>query len=657
MTDNTNGQQPADQPADQPAASPAEGAVPNDGQAAAAAREDAGAAAEQTQAPEAHTPAAAAPVAQTSAAQTPAAQTPAAQTPAAQTPAAQTPTPQAQAGEAASSSENTTEVLGHEVPNGQPTASYAAPQQPPAYQPPAQQSPYGAYQAPGQAPAQQAPAQDAPRFYPPSQPGAQQPGVQHPGAQQAGAQQHGAYQPGQYAQQPGVQKPQHTPNYAGAQQGVPSAFGTTHQAQQPGANPYAQQPSQTPPGPAKSKSNRGLAGMVAMLAVGALIGGASGAGATLWVTNANKSNVSDSSGSKSFTINDSNNVNLTTAIAATAGPSVVTIAVQSGQSAGTGSGIVLSDDGYILTNTHVVTLDGQIANPTIQVTDASGNIYQAKIVGTDPIYDLAVIKLQDASGLTPMEFANSDKLNVGDTAVAIGAPLGLSGTVTDGIVSALNRSITVASSAVPDTKSQDGQSGGSDGQNPFDLWNFDVPGQQQQPQTQNNGSISIAVIQTDAAINPGNSGGALLDDKGKLIGVNVAIASAGSSSNGSSQGGSIGVGFAIPSNIAKRVADEIIKDGKATHGLLGATVKDSSSDPSSKVAGALIDKPTANGAAEAAGLQSGDIVTDFNGVPIHGANDLTAQVRALAGGATAKVTFVRGGETKTVDVTLGTLQV
>jgi putative serine protease PepD len=498
-----------------------------------------------------------------------------------------------------------------------PPPTAMPPVAPPAGQP--TQQPYGAAQQ--GSPYQQAPQQPSAAFARQQQPNPyaayQQPTGQQPTAQPG--QQHGPYGASPYAQQPTGQHP-----------GVP-----------------------TPPAARTKKTNRPLAGMVAMLAVGALIGGASGAGATLWVTNATKSSVSSNeAGSKAFTINDDADVSLTTAIAATAGPSVVTLSVQGGQSAGTGSGIILSKDGYVLTNTHVVTLDGQVADPTIRVTDANGKLYNAKIVGTDPIYDLAVIKLEDASGLSPMEFANSDKLNVGETAVAIGAPLGLAGTVTDGIVSALNRSITVASSAVPDSgSSDDGGSGDSNGDNQSP-WNFDVPGQT--TPTAPTSSISIAVIQTDAAINPGNSGGALVDGTGKLIGVNVAIASAGSTDS-SSQSGSIGVGFAIPANIAKRVSDEIIKTGKATHGLLGATVKDASSDAKSTVAGALIDKVTDNGAAQAAGLKSGDIVTEFNGVPVTGANDLTAQVRALAAGATAKLTFTRGNDSQTAEVTLGEL--
>ncbi|RLP70095.1 PDZ domain-containing protein [Mycetocola reblochoni] len=404
--------------------------------------------------------------------------------------------------------------------------------------------------------------------------------------------------------------------------------------------------------------------LLAGLAIGALVGGGAGAGVSALIGGATASGGSGSSvQTQNLTVNDTDNVTRATAIAAVASPSVVTLSVQGGStssgssSGGSGSGIVLSEDGYILTNNHVVTLDGQLSDPTIRVTAADGKIYNASIVGTDPVYDLAVVKLEDASGLTPMTFADSDKLNVGDTAVAIGAPLGLAGTVTDGIVSAINRSITVASSAVPDSSSdQDSDSGdGSEGESPFDGWGFNLPGQEQQTQSASQ-TISLAVVQTDAAINPGNSGGALVNSDGELIGVNVAIASAGSSSSESeSSSGSIGVGFAIQANVAKRVADEIIADGAATHGLLGATVSDAANSSTSTTVGAELQEVTSGGAAEKGGLRGGDVITAFNGHPISNGTDLTAQVRALAAGAEASVTYVRNGSEGTADVTLGEL--
>lgn len=396
-------------------------------------------------------------------------------------------------------------------------------------------------------------------------------------------------------------------------------------------------------------------GVIAALAVGALVGGASGAGVTLWATSLNAQTPAVSSGSPTtITVNDAADATQITAVAAQASPSVVTISVSSDSAGGTGSGVVLSKDGYILTNAHVVTLDGAVSNPTIKVQTNDGRLLDATVVGVDSIYDLAVIKVDGVTDIQPATFADSSELNVGDTAIAIGAPLGLAGTVTNGIVSALNRSITVASSAVPDQG--DATEEAPDGETPFDFWNFDMGEEQQQQQGSVSSTISLAVIQTDAAINPGNSGGALLNSDGDVIGINVAIASAGSSSG---QSGSIGVGFAIPSNIAQRVAGELIENGAATHGLLGASVANVTEDPDqtdAEVVGASIVELTSGGAAESAGLRVGDIVTGFNGLPITGKTDLTAQVRAVAAGDTATVTYVRDGKATTVDVVLGTLQ-
>ncbi|HAM26288.1 MAG TPA: serine protease, partial [Microbacteriaceae bacterium] len=299
----------------------------------------------------------------------------------------------------------------------------------------------------------------------------------------------------------------------------------------------------SPAAPSTAKRSNTV-GLVAALAVGALVGGVSGAGVAAWAISSGQSNqVSSTSTPQNITVNNTESVNVITAVAAKAAPSVVTISVSSKSAAGTGSGVVLSKDGYVLTNTHVVTLDGEIADPTVQVTTSDGHLYDATVVGTDPIADLAVIKLKNATNLTPAEFADSSKLNVGETAIAIGAPLGLSNTVTDGIVSALNRSISIASSAAPKSGSGDSSTPNN---SPFDFWNFDN-GQGNgttQSQSTTAATISLPVIQTDAAINPGNSGGALLNSDAKVIGINVAIASA---SGTSSTSGNIGVGFAIPS--------------------------------------------------------------------------------------------------------------
>jgi putative serine protease PepD len=419
-------------------------------------------------------------------------------------------------------------------------------------------------------------------------------------------------------------------------QGYPSgaAFG-------PAAGPTTQAP--------KKKSSAGR--IVGLLVAAAVIGGAAGLGGTyagfsLWGGGDSPS----AAGPAVVTVNDTSSVNATTAVAAKVLPSVVTISASAGSSGGTGSGVILSDDGYVLTNTHVVTLDGQAGNATITVTTSDGKVYQADVVGTDPTYDLAVVKLKNASGLTPIEWGDSANLNVGDVAIAVGAPLGLSNTVTTGIVSALNRSIEIASSAAPDQSSQDQQGQGQGQQDQPFFFDFG----QGQSQGQTTSTIKIAVIQTDAAINPGNSGGALVDAKGNLIGINVAIASAGSSSSGTA--GNIGVGFAIPSNVAQRVSQEIIDNGTATHGLLGANVQPATSIEGATTTGAYLKDVTAGGAAAAAGLQAGDVVTEFNGVPVTDAIDLTAQVRAAAAGSTATVTYVRDGQSHTATVTLGSLQ-
>jgi putative serine protease PepD len=422
--------------------------------------------------------------------------------------------------------------------------------------------------------------------------------------------------------------------------------------------------------PEKKRNKTGL--VVAAVAVAAVVGGVSGAGIGVWAYSSNSDTVATSgSGPASITVNDSKDATSITAVAVKASPSVVTINVTGTDAAGTGSGIVLTSDGYVLTNTHVVTLDGETGSAKIQVETNDGRLYTAKVVGTDPVDDLAVVKLQGVSGMQPAKFADSSKVNVGDTAIAIGAPLGLAGTVTNGIVSALNRSITVASSAAPTTTGDGDSSGGSGSGSsggPFDFWNFGQGGSgsggsggsqtQSTPAAQS--TIALSVIQTDAAINPGNSGGALLDSDGEVIGVNCAIASASdSTSTTGGQSGSIGVGFAIPSNIAIRIANDIIKTGSATHGLLGATVEDVTTDGSattSKVVGASIQSVVAGGAAASAGLKAGDVVTSINSIPVTGSTDLTAQVRALQGGSKATIDFVRGGRSMSVKVTLGTLK-
>lgn len=438
---------------------------------------------------------------------------------------------------------------------------------------------------------------------------------------------------------------------------VPPAFSASA-SQASASQTSAAQASATQP-----KRSRAV-GLVAALAVGALVGGVSGAGVYALATNGGQSvqtTANTAVNPANITVNDRDNATIITKVAAQATPSVVTVSVTGTSSAGTGSGVILSKDGYVLTNTHVVTLDGEVANAKVRVQTSDGHLYSAKVVGTDPISDLAVIKIEGVDNLQPLQFADSSKLNVGDTAIAIGAPLALSNTVTNGIVSALNRSITIASSAAPDNSGDNTtpKDNGNDGTGPFDFWQFGTPNDGSRQENTAQTSIALAVIQTDAAINPGNSGGALLDTDGKVIGINVAIANAGSGSSATSTGGSIGVGFAIPANLAKRVANEIIANGKATHGLLGASVSDVADDAAtanSPVVGASIVEVTGGGAAAAAGLQKDDIVTSFAGIPIGGKTDLTAQVRVMAAGAQTQLTYVRNGKSYTANVTLGALK-
>ncbi|GAA1764935.1 S1C family serine protease [Agromyces humatus] len=548
-----------------------------------------------------------------------------------------------------------------------PSAQAQVPETTPVAETPAapETTPVAEAPAPAETPA--APASDVAA----EAPAPVEPAAPAPAAPEAATATGTVYEPGQAPQ------PYHAPQYAKQtaptpvaaavpQPGpVPPAFGGPQAPQAQPTVPLAGVPNGIAPGasaPAAPKPRRVGLGVAAAIVAAALIGGASGAGITALITSNQSPASSESAGSaQNIVVNDSESVNQITAVAAKASPSVVTISVAGDQGAGTGSGIILSEDGYVLTNTHVVTLDGATGDPAIQVKTNDGRLYEAELIGTDPLSDLAVIKLIDASGLTPLEFADSDKLNVGDSAIAIGAPLGLAGTVTNGIVSALNRSIDVASSAAPTTPddSQGGQGDQGNGteESPFDFF-FDLPNpdggeSQQQAPSGGSGQVALPVIQTDAAINPGNSGGALVDSEGRLIGVNVAILSAGGAS---AEAGNIGVGFAVPSNLAKRIADEIIENGSATHGLLGATVTSAEAEGSSDVVGALISEVSAGGAAEAAGLESGDVVTEFNGVPITDQTDLTAQVRALPGGAEAEITFTRDGEAQTAQVTLDTFE-
>jgi putative serine protease PepD len=352
---------------------------------------------------------------------------------------------------------------------------------------------------------------------------------------------------------------------------------------------------------------------------GAIIGATVGAGAGVVA-------LTYLSSPAAIVVNDLENVNWATAASATAAPSVVTIRVAGQSGGGNGSGVVLSVDGYILTNAHVVSINGTTENVRLSVRTNDGVVLAATLVGADPTNDLAVIKVEPTKALTPIVFGDSSLVNVGDQVVAIGAPLGLEATVTRGIISALNRTIQVASSESPDQSSLEFWSG-----------NAGAP-------------INLNVMQTDAAINPGNSGGALVNDRGELVGINVAIATAGSFS----QSGNIGVGFAIPANVAERIAEEIITTGEASHGLLGAMVSDalSSDDGTGFPIGVSVVELTPEGAALKAGIKAGDIITRVNGKSVTTASELTAAVRQEPAGSRVKIELLRDGQKLNFDVVL-----
>ena len=289
------------------------------------------------------------------------------------------------------------------------------------------------------------------------------------------------------------------------------------------------------------------------------------------------------------------------AVAAALQPSVVQINVAGGGGEGTGSGFVIREDGYILTNNHVTANGNDIA-----VTFSDGRVADATLIGANPGYDLAVLKV-DETDLPVVTLGSSGALEVGDAAIAIGSPLGLQGTVTAGIVSALNRPVTA----------------GGEGEMSF-----------------------INAIQTDAAINPGNSGGPLVDGNGAVVGVNSAIAALGSGLGG--QAGNIGLGFAIPIDTAARIATEIISSGRSSTPIIGVQLDMQYAGPGARVAGI-----TDNGPAAAAGLREGDVITAVNGTPVADATDLIVDVRSLAPGDQVTLTVDSDGTEREVKLVLG----
>lgn len=409
------------------------------------------------------------------------------------------------------------------------------------------------------------------------------------------------------AQQNNQQQPQYGANMPPAGPGNRNPFGAPGQG-------FPNQPNQTP---VVTKQKSGMTSHVVTAVVAALVSGALclGIGFTAitngWVHVPSSSSLSDvksnTSGSGSAKVKSGQAVDWS-AVAKEVSDSVVAIDVATSDGEAKGSGVVISDKGYIATNNHVISGAQQI-----QVTLASGAVYSAKVVGTDTTTDLAVIKLDNPpSDLKVAEFADSDNLAVGEAVMAIGNPLGYDDTATTGIVSALNRPVTVTDD--------------------------------------DNNAIVTNAVQIDAAINPGNSGGPTFNAAGQVIGINSSIASTASSSG---TAGSIGIGFAIPSNLVKRVTNEIIDNGSVKHVALGITIKSSSVEADGVTRGcAQVQAVTDGGPASKAGVKAGDSIVAFNGKAVNNNYSLLGYVRASAMGDKVKLTVVRGGNTMDLEVTL-----
>lgn len=390
----------------------------------------------------------------------------------------------------------------------------------------------------------------------------------------------------------------------------PAPYGQPAQ-ERPGAayaSPAPSQPAASQPAPpAPAPKRRGVIGLVAGAIVIALSAGMVGGAVGFLVARETSNAVSADVVAVAPAITGDSDRPAVVAdgsvasVAAAVQPAVVELSVESTQGSGTGSGFVISPDGYIITNNHVA---GVGADGNITVTFADGTSEKAKLVGANPDFDIAVVKV-DRTDLATVPLGSSADLQVGEPVVAIGSPLGLSGTVTSGIISALNRPVTA----------------GGEGETAF-----------------------INAIQTDAAINPGNSGGPLVNMQGEVIGVNSAIATMGSIAG---EAGSIGLGFAIPVDVTKRISSEIIKTGTSTTPVVGVQLDMTYSGDGAKIAAV-----TEGGPSAAAGIQVGDVVMRINDTNVADATALIVAIRSHAPGETVTLTVERGGETVSIPVTL-----
>ncbi|MCX5199970.1 trypsin-like peptidase domain-containing protein [Streptomyces sp. NBC_00237] len=509
------------------------------------------------------------------------------------------------------------------APAPEPTAELPVTAQPPVQQP--AQPPV---QQPAQPAAQQPPAPHAPQHQAP-----QHQAPQHPAPQSAAAPHTPAPQPPVHevpAAQPYPQPQPHQQAAPGAAWPPPppaypaygNAYGTggggdAHHGGGGGSDPWGAPLGSDAPQPRR----KGRGGMIAAVLVAALVAGGVGSGIGFWAANreANSPGGSTTISAAGNPQDFKRDPGTVAGVAGKALPSVVTIDAQSGSGeGGTGTGFVYDKQGHILTNNHVV---ASAANGgDLSVTFSNGKKYAAEVVGRAQGYDVAVLKLKNAGDLNPLPLGDSDKVVVGDATIAIGAPFGLSNTVTTGIISAKDRPVA----------SGDGQ--GSK-------------------------ASYMSALQTDASINPGNSGGPLLDSRGAVIGINSAIQSvpSGGFGSGGGQAGSIGLGFAIPINQAKTVAEQLIKTGKPVYPMIGATVSMDQKGDGAKIAEAGTGNTpavTPNGPAAAAGLKPGDVITKFEDRVIDSGPTLISEIWTHKPGDKVKLTYTRGGKESTAEVTL-----